>query len=186
MTPLESIAKKVLSKVRGPVKARVMKSYIKKDKGGYCFDGEVLMPESLEGTGEILKEVPLNPIWAGSAGQGIYCPPGKDQIVVVSFLHFNEAFPYSTGIWSDGYTPADGAEGHFVLVDGKGGIFRMSGDGLFSLLNNGKSLKGLLEEIVDGFINLSTTGSPEEHTLNPALSPVMAKLKADISLLFKE
>lgn len=186
MTPLESIKQKILQELSPPTPVRVSKSYIKKAGGGYCLDGEVLRPESLEGTGEILKDVPISPIWAGKNGQGIFCPPEKNQVIIVSFINFNRAFPYFDGIWSDTYKPAEGGEGQFVLTDGKGGIFRMSGDGLFSVMNSGKSLKVILEKIVDGFINLKTVGPPPRHNLDPAQAVQMAVLRSDIGLLFKE
>lgn len=186
MTPLQSITKSVLQNISGSVLVKVDKSFIKKSSGGYCFDGTVLTPESLEETGEILKEVPINPIWGGKSGQGIFCPPESGQIVVVSFLEFNRAFPYYNGIYSDAYTPAEGIEGNFILTDGKGGIFKMSGDGLFSILNKGKSMKAILEEIVQGFIGLKTVGSPPAHALDPSQIATMTKLKTEISLLFKE
>ena len=186
MTPLQSITEKILNEIKGPLPVRVDKSYIKKSSGGYCLDGTVLRPGSLETTDEILKEVPISPIWAGKNGQGIFCPPEKDQVIIVSFLNFNRSFPYYSGIWSDTYTPSDGADGQFVLTDGKGGKFKLTGDGLFSLLNNSKSLKVILEEIVEGFISLTTAGAPSPHTLNPAQITQMAALKLEIGLLFKE
>ena len=186
MTPLQSIKEEILNEIKGPVPVRVDKSYIKISGGGYCFDGTVLRPETLEATDEILKEVPLNPIWAGKNGQGIFCPPGKDQVAIVSFLSFNRSFPFYSGIWSDAYTPSAGADGSFVLTDGKGGIFQLSGDGLFSLLNNNKSLKLILEEIVEGFITLQAVGSAGPYVLSPDQIITMTALKAEIALLFKE
>lgn len=186
MTPLQAITEKVLKEIQGPVPVRVDKSYMKKSSGGYCLDGTVLRPETLEATDEILKEISLTPIWAGKNGQGIFCPPEKDQVIVVSFLHFNRSFPHYSGIWADTYTPAEGAVGEFVLTDGRGGKFRLTGDGLFSLMNSSKSLKTILESIIDGFINLSTAGAPAPHTLNPGQIAQMQLLKTEIGLLFKE
>lgn len=154
MTPLESITKSVLDQIKGPVPVRVDKSYIKKESGGYCFDGTILLPETLEETGEIMKEISISPIWAGKGGQGIFCPPEKDQVVIVSFLHFNKAFPYYSGIWADSYIPAAGAEGQFVLTDGKGGVFKMTGSGLFSMANTTISLKSLLDGFCDQLTGL--------------------------------
>ncbi len=186
MTPLQSIKEKILQTLSGAVLVRVDKSFIKKDLGGYCFDGVVLNPLTNKDTGEIIKEVSINPVWGGNNGQGIFCPPDSGQVVVVNFIGFNRAFPYYVGIYGDNYSPADGADGQFVLTDGKGGIFKLTGDGLFSLLNNSQSLKSVLESIVDGFIGLVTVGSPSTQTLNPTQIAKMTKLKTDISLLFKE
>lgn len=186
MTPLESITQKVLEQIHGPELVRVKKSFTQKEAGGYCFDGAVLIPETLEETDEILKDISITPIWAGVSGQGIFCPPEKDQIAVVSFLHFNRAFPVFTGIWGDNYKPAEGAPGQFILADGKGGIFKMNGAGLFSIINNSKSLKTLLEGIVDGIINLKTVGTAAAQATDPSTITLLTKLKGEISLLLKE
>lgn len=145
MTPLQSIVDRVLSRLRMPVLVRVDRSYIRKASGGYCLDGMVLRPGSMEETGEILKEVPISPIWAGKRGQGVYCPPEDGQVVVVNWISGNSAWPFVAGIWSDGITPADGRNGRFVITDGQGGSFALNGSGLFAFGNQSESLKALLE-----------------------------------------
>jgi len=186
MTPLGSIKEKILQTLSGAVLVKVDKSFIKKSSGGYCFDGVVLNPSTQEETGEIVKEVSISPIWGGQNGQGVFCPPESGQICVVNFLGFNRSFPFFVGLYGDDYSPAEGEENQFILTDGKGGVFKMSGDGLFALLNNSQSLKVVLESIVDGFINMVTVGAPPTHTLDPAQITKMTKLKTDIGLLFKE
>ena len=186
MTPLERIKDRIISSLAAPVLVRVDKGYAKLSAGGYCFDGEVLMPETLEATGELLKEVPISPVWAGRDGRGIYCPPEAGQVVIVSFIGFNKAYPFYSGVYGDSYTPADAAENALIFTDGQGGVFSMTGSGLFSLMNNSKSLKALLEAIIDSVSGLRTVGPPPQHVVDPSQIALLAVLKTEVSLLFKE
>jgi len=186
MTALEKIKNTIVSTLAAPVPARVDKSYIKPSSGGYCFDGEILLPGTLKATGELLKEVSISPVWAGKDGRGIYCPPEKGQVVVVSFIGFNKAYPFYSGVWGDAYTPAGGDSGKFVIADGQGGIFSMEGMGLFSLMNSSKSLKQLLENIIDSVAGLRTIGPPPQHVVDPSQIADLTVLKTTVGLLFKE
>ena len=186
ITPLESIARRILSQVRMPVLARVDNSYVRAEPGGYALDGMVIRPGSLEETGELMKEIPLNPIWAGKKGQGIYAPPESGQIVIIGFISGNSAWPYFAGIWADGYTPKDGKVGSLVITDGMGGAFTMNGAGLFSLANKTESLRKLLEGICDEITGL-TVVDPVSGALplSPAVITSLVTLKARIGGLLE-
>jgi len=158
MTPVEAIMKKIRTAFRGPVPVRVDKSFITPgEKGGYRFNGTVLRPGTLEETGEVLQGIEIPPVWAGTKGQGIFCPPEKGQVVIVGFLDFNSGFPYYQGIYSKDYIPSAGKEGAFLISDGKGGLFRMSGAGLLSLANSSTSLKAVLDRILSEMKSLTVT-----------------------------
>lgn len=184
-TAIERLRAKILEGISAPVKASVEKGYIKTSSGGYCVDAAVLNPATLEKTGEVLKEVPLPPLWVGSSGQGLFCPPEADQIVVIGFIDFNRAYPYVAGFADNEYAPACGGESSFVLTDGKGTVFEIT-DSLFGLLNNSQSLKDILEAIIDGIIAIKTVGPPPQHVLSPDVITSFQQTKLTISQLFKE
>lgn len=175
----------ILSTLKMPCLVEVLKSYVKKEKGGYCMDCEVLTPGSMERTGEILKEVPINTPWVGRAGEGIFTPPAPGQFAVVSFINFNPAFPYVAGFWAGQYSPADGAENTFTVIDGAGGTLKIS-DGLFTIQNKSQSLKTILETIIDEISGLKTVGLPSPHAISPDNQATLALVKTQISQLFKE
>ena len=201
MTPLRRIVEQVLSRLRMPVLVRVDRSYIRQEQGGYCLDGTVLRPGSMEESGEILKEVPISPIWAGKNGQGVYCPPEDGQIVIVNWISGHSAWPFVAGIWSDGITPADGKRGRLVITDGQGGSVSLDGSGgleitngngaeikmaspRIGILNTSTSLKAILEQLVDEIVGLQTAGPPSPHVVSPDTRIKLNLLKGTIGQLF--
>jgi hypothetical protein len=181
---LKRLKQKLLADITAPCLAEVLKCYMKKEKGGYAVDCEKLIPGTLDKTGEILKAVSLNPVWVGKAGQGLYCPPEAGQIVVVTFIGFDTAYPAITGFWTDQYQPADGKEGAFILTDGQGGIFELNAS-MFSLLNNTQSLKSILESLIDKTAAITTTGTAAAQVVSPASQLDLQAIKTNIAQLFK-
>ncbi len=185
MTPLKAIQKEILDHIKAPVLCRVDRSYVREDEGGYCLDASVLRPQTLEETGEILKEVPLSPLWAGPDGRGIYCPPEAGQVVVVSFVEFNPAFPFVSAVYGEGVRPAEGQEGAFVLTDGKGGVFALEAGSLFTLKNSAESLGGLLEELIGEVRSAKVVGPDGLLPLSPEKIAALELIEARIGALLK-
>lgn len=129
MSVVDVLMKKIRSQLAAPALVVVDKAYMKFEEGGYCIDGTVLLPGSLEKTDEIMKEIPISPVWAAADGRGIYCPPEAGQVVIVSFIGFNRAWPVVSGVYGNAYTPADGTDKQLVLTDGKGTKITFTGEG---------------------------------------------------------
>ena len=186
-TPLSAIASRILPQLRLPALPRVDNSYVRKEPGGYAMDGMVLRPGSLEETGELMKEIPLNPIWAGKNGKGLYAAPEQGQIVVIGFIEGNSAWPYCAGVWAEGYMSGVGKPGALVIIDGKGGEFTMNGTGLFALKNNLESLRALLEGICDEMSTL-TVIDPISGTspVSPSTITSLTVLKTRIAALLEK
>ena len=182
---IERLRERVLEGMAAPVKAKVEKGYIKQSAGGYCVDAQVVNPATLEETGELLKEIPLPPIWMGADGRGLFAPPEAGQLIVVGFVGFNRAYPYVAGFAGDEYTPADGAENALVLTDGQGAVIKIDGS-LFGILNGSQSLKVILENFVDEVIAMKTIGPPPQHAVSPDTVTKLQQLKLTIGQLFKE
>lgn len=101
-----------------PELAVVKKVYTGSGKGKYCIDVEIVDPGSLEKTGELMSEVPINQIWAGKSKIGIFCPPPKDALVIVNFLRGDRNFPFVDGIYGNTYESADFKADQFLITDG--------------------------------------------------------------------
>lgn len=182
---IDRLRDRVLMGIAAPVKASVEKAYMKKEAGGYCVDAQVLNPSTLEETGELLKEIPLSPIWMGSDGRGLFAPPEAGQIIVVGFVGFSKAFPFMAGFAGDEYKPGEGSEGAMVLTDGKGAVIKIDGS-LIGILNHSGSLKGILDSFVDEIVGLKTLGPPSPHTVSPDTIAKLQTLKLTIGQLFKD
>ena len=104
---IENIINRLLPSRAFPELAIVKKVYEGAGKGKYCIDVEVVLPGSLEKTGELITEVPISPIWAGKNKQGIYCLPDTDMLVVIGFLKGNKGFPFVECVYGNTYETAD-------------------------------------------------------------------------------
>lgn len=182
---IDRLRDRVLAGIAAPVKATVEKAYMKKEAGGYCVDAQVVNPSTLEETGELLKEIPLSPIWMGSDGRGLFAPPEAGQIIVVGFVGFSRAHPFVAGFAGDEYKPGDGSDGALVLTDGKGAMIKIDGS-LIGMRNQSASLKGVLDSLVDTLVGLKTLGPPSPHTVSPDTIASLQKLKLTIGQLFKD
>ena len=118
-----------------PELAFVKKVYEGSGKGKYCVDVEILTPGSLEKTGELMSEVPLNPIFIGKKKTGLYVPPPADAVVIVAFIRGNRAFPYISGVYGNTYESADFKKDEFLLTDGDKIEIRIS-EGKITTIND--------------------------------------------------
>lgn len=186
----EIIDNRIQSLIAAPVLARTDKAYISTTTGGYCIDATVLIPETLETTGELLKEVPLSPIWAGTDGRGIYAPPENGVVVVVGFVSNNKAWPFVIGPYGNQYAPSpDAKASSLVICDGKGAKLVFSADGLITLANTAASLKVLLESTLDliGSMQSEGVGNKGLPVFSTSLAaPQASAIKAQVASLFKE
>jgi len=103
-----------------PCLARVLKAHEGPGKTAYSVDVKVLTAGTLEDTAQDIADVPLSPIWASKKKRGLYAIPPEGQVVIVEFLHWNPAFPYVSGVWSDEYEADEFAKDKFFLTDGEG------------------------------------------------------------------
>jgi hypothetical protein len=159
-----------------PRLAVVDKGWTGPGEGKYAVDVEIIRPGDHERTGEVLREVPLNPIWAGPNGRGLYSLPSKDQLVIVECLGWDPAFPFISGIYGDRYRAGQYADGQFVLTDGKSSLV-LDSDGLWSMATAAGSLKGLLDGIVDQVKGLQVL-DPQTAGPTPLYPSTIAALEA--------
>nr|WP_321294603.1 hypothetical protein [uncultured Sphaerochaeta sp.] len=183
----EIIDERIRSQVAAPVLARVDKAYVKAATGGYCIDATVLVPGSLEATGELLKEVPLSPIWAGKDGRGIYAPPEEGTVVVVSFIASSKAWPFVGAVYGEQVKPcSDAAPASLVICDGKGAHITLAHDGKITIANGGGTLKALLDEILDlcGALKANGTDTRGDSVITTSMEAgTAAGIKAKVAAL---
>lgn len=165
---------------------------------GYSIDGQALLPGTLEATKELFKEIPISPIWADKDGRGLYAPPAVGQIVVVSYIGGNKAFPFVAGIYAETYKPKDGVSNkHFSLLDGQGEEVSLFPDQkLMTIKNSTASLKQILTDIVNAILGIKISGGltdkDQETLVTPAVldgsvtSSVSSIISSEINKLFKE
>ncbi|MBN2546573.1 MAG: hypothetical protein JXB50_12305 [Spirochaetes bacterium] len=115
---MTNLLNSLLPKRMSPKLAVVKKVYTDAGKGKYCCDVEILNPGDLERTGELYKEVPINPVWAGKDKRGVYCTLQKDIIIILNFINWDEAFPYVESIYSNQYDAFEHPEDTFLITDG--------------------------------------------------------------------
>jgi hypothetical protein len=120
-----------------PVLARVEKAHEGAGKTKYAVDVRVLQTGSLEETEQIIKDVPISPIWAGKKKRGVYAIPSEGQVVIVEFLNWNIAYPYIAGIWSDDYEADDFCKDTFIITDGDGMKFEIAAGEKGIVIDNG-------------------------------------------------
>lgn len=134
---IEQIAKAVLSQLAFPRIVRV--THAEAGERGYYIDGEAVKPGSYEATGELFKEIPVPPVWADGDGRGVFIPPTKGQMVVVSFVEGNKAYPFVAGVYGEEYRPIDTAvAGQIAICDAAGLRIELAADGGLSISCNGK------------------------------------------------
>ena len=104
---LASLLNALLPNRAAPVLAKVIKAYEGAGANKYACDVQVLTAGTLEETDQIIAEVPISPIWAGKKKRGVYAIPPAGQIVIVSFIGWNVAFPFIAGGWADEYEADD-------------------------------------------------------------------------------
>lgn len=134
---VDQIARAVLNHLAFPRIVRV--THAEAGERGYYIDGEAVMPGSYEATGELFKEIPVPPVWADGDGRGIFIPPTKGQMVVVSFIEGNKAYPFVSGVYGEEYKPAGKAvAGQIAICDASGLRIELAADGGLSISCDGK------------------------------------------------
>jgi hypothetical protein len=129
-----------------PVLGRVIKAYEGPGKCKYAVDVCVVTAGTLEDTKQTIAEVPISPIWIGQKGKGLYAIPPVNALVIIEYLHWNTAYPYVSGIWSDEYEAGEFKQDQFVLTDGEGMNFIIDAAKKSISLDNGKGSVVTLED----------------------------------------
>ena len=199
---LASLLNALLPNRAAPVLAKVIKAYEGAGANKYACDVQVLTAGTLEETDQIIAEVPISPIWAGKKKRGVYAIPPAGQIVIVSFIGWNVAFPFIAGVWADEYEADDFKAGQFVITDGDGlkiiadseekkitidtgkAQVIVNGDKI-AIKNGSKSLYTVLDTLIQNLIGLSTVGAPAQHTVDPASIQKFTQDKQELSLVLE-
>lgn len=200
---LASLLNALLPNRAAPVLAKVIKAY--EGAGAnkkYACDVQVLTAGTLEETDQIIAEVPISPIWAGKKKRGVYAIPPAGQIVIVSFIGWNVAFPFIAGVWADEYEADDFKAGQFVITDGDGlkiiadseekkitidtgkAQVIVNGDKI-AIKNGSKSLFTILDTHIQNLIGMTTTGAPVKHVVDPTSIQKFMQDKQDLSLVLE-
>jgi hypothetical protein len=129
-----------------PVLGRVLKAYEGPGKGKYAVDVRVVTAGTLEDTKQEIAEVPLSPVWVGQKGKGLYAIPPVDALVIIEYLHWDTAYPYVSGIWSDEYESGEFKKNQLVLTDGEGMNLIIDAEEKVITIDNGKGSVVTLEE----------------------------------------
>lgn len=199
---LASLLNALLPNRAAPVLAKVIKAYEGAGANKYACDVQVLTAGTLEETDQIIAEVPISPIWAGKKKRGVYAIPPAGQIVIVSFIGWNVAFPFIAGVWADEYEADDFKAGQFVITDGDGlkiiadseekkitidtgkAQVIVNGDKI-AIKNGSKSLFTILDTHIQNLIGMTTTGAPVKHVVDPASIQKFMQDKQDLSLVLE-
>ena len=199
---LVSLLNALLPNRAAPVLAKVIKAYEGAGANKYACDVQVLTAGTLEETDQIIAEVPISPIWAGKKKRGVYAIPPAGQIVIVSFIGWNVAFPFIAGVWADEYEADDFKAGQFVITDGDGlkiiadseekkitidtgkAQVIVNGDKI-AIKNGSKSLYTILDTLIQNIISMTTTGAPVKHVVDPVSIQKFMQDKQDLSLVLE-
>jgi hypothetical protein len=148
-------------------------------------DVRILKAGSLEDTDLVLPAVPVNPVWTGQGGKGLYAIPPENTIVIVGFIEWDMSFPYVAGVWSDNYNAGEFKKGQIVITDGDGLKLGVDVDALFLFETKQQSLKSILDELIDEVAALRTQGPPPSHVVSPVSVKKLQAIKAKIAQLLK-
>jgi hypothetical protein len=182
---LQNLLNALLPNRAAPVLGRVMKAYEGPGKNKYSVDVRVVTAGTMEETGWEIAEVPVNPIWAGKKGKGLYAIPPEGGLVVVEFLAWNPAYPYVSGVWSDEYEAGEFKKGQLMITNGEGLKFGVDVDDLFVFETKKQSMKKVLEKMVDVTAEIQTKGGPPQHVGSPDWIQKILAIKNDIADLLK-
>lgn len=178
----DAIRRIAWSGVSLPVRAVVDRAYANPAAGGYAADVEIVHRVTLDRSGEKLAEVPLQPLWLGADGRGLYAPPEAGQYVIVSWIDGDRSCPFIAGASADRYAPAaQAAAGELRLVDGRGGELALNGR--WRLANSQDSLRPVIEALIDAVDALQTVGPPSPHALSPPTKAALQAVKQRLGTL---
>ena len=168
-----------------PRLARVIKAGEGPGKTTYAVDVRILQHGSMEETDEVISEVPISPVWSGTSGEGIYAIPKPGTVVIVECIGWDPAFPYISGVWGDEYQAGEFSQDQLVMTDGKGTVLSIEPDKLFKFETDLKSLKEVLEKMIDETAAMQTQGPPPQHVVSPASVQKLQAIKTEIAKLLK-
>jgi hypothetical protein len=183
---LKNLLEALLPNRAAPVLGRVIKAHEGAGKTKYAVDVRVVTVGAMEETDQVIADVPLNPIWVGKKGKGIYAIPPVNTLVIVEFLCWNFAYPYVSGIWSDEYESGDFKAGQLMITDGEGVQFGIDADALFLFATKEQSLKKVLDTLVDEIVAIQTIGAPPKHTVSPESAQKLIAIKQEVAKLLKD
>ena len=144
-----------------PVLGRVLKAYEGPGKGKYAVDVRIITAGTLEDTKQEIAEVPISPVWVGQKGKGLYAIPPVDALVIIEYLHWNTAYPYVSGMWSDEYEAGEYKANQLVLTDGEGMNLIIDAEEKKITIDNGEGSVVALEKK-----KIKATNGALELTLN--------------------
>lgn len=168
-----------------PVLGKVIKAYEGPGNTAYSVDVRILKAGSLEESDLVLPAVPINPIWTGQGGKGLYAIPPENTIVIVGFIEWDMSFPYVAGVWSDNYKTGEFKKGQLMITDGQGLKLGVDVDSLFLFETKQHSLKSILDELIDEVAALKTQGPPPSHVVSPVSIQKLQVIKTKIAQLLK-
>jgi hypothetical protein len=182
---LNNLLNAILPNRAAPVLARVMKAYEGPGKNKYSCDVKVLTAGTLEETEQEIAEVPISPVWAGQKGKGLYAIPPEDSVVIVEFIGWNLAYPYISGVYSDGYEAGEFKKGQLMITDGEGVKFGIDVDALFMFETKKQSMKRILDKMLETTAKVHTNGAPTQHFGSPDWVSDVLAIKQDVAGLLK-
>lgn len=119
------------------------------DSGGYRVTVDVLTTTGAR-TNQILRDVPLDRLWQGRAGAGVFAPPAIDQVVSIGWHSGAAGAPVLVASAPDApavpFRPV--AVGEWALQDGQGAELRVTAAGLWRLASIAESLQPWLAELL--------------------------------------
>ncbi len=150
----------------------------------HAVDVEIIKPVSREKTGEMLQEVPLSPLWAGTAGHGIYAPPQPTSHVIIAFIDGNGAHPFVLCPYGLDYPTADHDKNALTITDGKANIC-ITEQSLITIASATQNLHDLLAQLLDELMKLQTQGGPTNQLVSAANITNFIKIKSDLAQLLQ-
>jgi hypothetical protein len=199
---LNNLLNALLPNRAAPVLARVMKVYEGPGKNKYSCDVKALTAGTLEETDREIAEVPINLIWKGKKGKGVYAIPPEGAVVVVEFIGWNVAYPYISCMYSDEYEAGDFSKDQFVITDGEDRkiVIDSSEDSITvdngkiqvilkgdkaAIRNGSKSLFTILDTHFQNILAMKTVGAPAQHIVSPPDIQKFTQDKTDLAGLLE-
>lgn len=115
----------------------------------YSVDVQPLTPDGQDDPVRApIHDVPLELIWTGPQGRGLYALPAVGSMVLVAYIGGNASYPYVDRVLPDGHETSAVEDGELLIRHRNGTQVRLSREG---------HLEIMLTETGDGGSNLSVT-----------------------------
>ncbi len=138
---------------------------------------ELLTPGSLEKTGFFCDALVVSQQWAES--KSAYSLPGVGSFVLIGYIDDNPGFPVVLQCF--------GSKDAYELTDGTASLSLDANQNLFGFKTAAASLKDILSQILDVFLQIGTVGSPTKQFIDPStVTPSITELQGKIGGLFYE